>query len=93
MWSVEISYREGETPILKQYGFDANSIPFGMDLDTLKNVALPATGDIVATENGQDKVITGLADTNLYKHSLFCWKFPLLTKLIINSTKSSEKHH
>ena len=50
---------EGETPNLKEYGFDADSIPFGMDLDTLKNVALPATGDIVVTENGQDKIVTG----------------------------------
>ena len=50
---------EGETPNLKQYGFDTDNIPFGMDLDTLKNVALPETGDIVVSENGQDMVVTG----------------------------------
>merc|ERR1711962_270813 len=27
---------EGEAPNLREYGFDADSIPFGMDLDTLK---------------------------------------------------------
>ena len=56
---------EGETPNLRQYGFDADSIPFGMDLDTLKNVALPATGDIVVTENGQDKIVTGFGKYKL----------------------------
>merc|ERR1711962_1019087 len=50
---------EGETPNPREYGFDADSIPFGMDLDTLKNVALPATGDIVVTVNSQDKIVTG----------------------------------
>ena len=53
------SVPEGGTPNLQEYGFDADSIPFGMDLNTLKNVALPATGDIVVTENGQDKIVTG----------------------------------
>jgi len=50
---------EGEMPDLRQYGLDMDSIPFGMDLDTLKNVALPETGDIAITENGQDKIVTG----------------------------------
>ena len=56
---------EGETPDLKQYGFDADNIPFGMDLDTLKNVALPKTGDIVVNEDGQDKVVTGFGTYQL----------------------------
>ena len=56
---------EGETPNLKRYGFDTDNIPFGMDLDTLKNVALPATGDIVVTENGQDKIVTGFGKYKL----------------------------
>ena len=38
---------------------------FKMDLDTLKNVALPATGDIVVTENGQDKIVTGFGKYKL----------------------------
>ena len=50
---------EGETPDLKQYGLDTDNIPFGIDLDTLKNVALPETGDIVVSEGGRDMVITG----------------------------------
>merc|ERR1711973_1035288 len=50
---------EGETPDLEQFGLDSDSIPFGLDLDTLKNVALPETGDIVVNEDGQDKVVTG----------------------------------
>ena len=50
---------EGETPDLEQFGLDSYSIPFGLDLDTLKNVALPETGDIVVSEDGQDMVITG----------------------------------
>ena len=56
---------EGETPDLKQYGFDTDNIPFGMDLDTLKNVALPKTGDIVVNEDGQDKVVTGFGTYQL----------------------------
>ena len=56
---------EGQTNNLREYGFDADSIPFGMDLDTLKNVALPATGDIVVTENGQDKIVTGFGKYEL----------------------------
>ena len=56
---------EGETPNLKQYGFDTDNIPFGMDLDTLKNVALPKTGDIVVNEDGQDKVVTGFGTCQL----------------------------
>ena len=53
---------EGEMPNLRQYGFDVDSIPFGMDLETLKNVALPETGDIAVTENGQDKIVTGFGE-------------------------------
>ena len=49
---------EGDLPDLKQYGFDAD-FGMGMDLDTLKNVALPETGDIVVSENGQNVVNTG----------------------------------
>ena len=62
---------EGETPNLKQYGFDADNIPFGMDLDTLKNVALPETGDIVVNEDGQDKVVTGFGTYQLKLISIF----------------------
>ena len=50
---------EGETPDLEQFGFDSDSIPFGLDLDTLKNVALPETGDIVVSKNGQNVFNTG----------------------------------
>ena len=53
---------EGRMPDLRQYGFDVDSIPFGMDLETLKNVALPETGDIAITENGQDKIVTGFGE-------------------------------
>merc|ERR1712021_134142 len=49
---------EGDMPDLSQFGFDGD-FGMGMDLDTLKNVALPETGDIVVSENGQNKVITG----------------------------------
>jgi len=49
---------EGEVLNLRQFGFDTDSIPFGLDLDMLKNVALPKTGDIAITENGQDKIVT-----------------------------------
>ena len=61
---------EGEMPDLRQYGFDVDSIPFGMDLDTLKNVALPATGDIAITENGQDKIVTGFGEYIITLHCL-----------------------
>merc|ERR1711962_84408 len=50
---------EGETPDLEQFGLDSDSIPFGLDLDTLKNVALPETGDIVVNKNGQNVFNTG----------------------------------
>ena len=63
---------EGETPDLKQYGFDTDNIPFGMDLDTLKNVALPKTGDIVVNEDGQDKVVTGFGKYQLKLISILC---------------------
>ena len=53
---------EGKMPDLRQYGFDVDSLPFGMDLETLKNVALPKTGDIAITENGQDKIVTGFGE-------------------------------
>ena len=53
---------EGKMPDLRQYGFDVDSLPFGMDLETLKNVALPETGDIAVTENGQDKIVTGFGE-------------------------------
>jgi len=48
------------TPNLRQFGFDMDSLrtSMGIDLETLKSVALPATGDIAITENGQDKIIT-----------------------------------
>ena len=49
---------EGEMPNLRQYGFDVESIPLGIDLDTLKNVALPETGDVIVSENGQAYVNT-----------------------------------
>jgi len=47
---------EGQQLNLKQWGFDTDAL--GVDLRTLKNVALPETGDIVITENGQDKIVT-----------------------------------
>merc|ERR1712079_495246 len=50
---------EGETPDLEQFGLDSDSIPFGLDLDTLKNVAPPETGDIVVNKNGQNVFNTG----------------------------------
>ena len=49
---------DGEMPNLRQYGFDVDSIPLGIDLDTLKNVALPETGDVIVSENGQAYVNT-----------------------------------
>ena len=53
---------EGETPDLEQFGLDSDSIPFGLDLDTLKNVALPETGDIVVNKNGQNVFNTGFGN-------------------------------
>ena len=53
---------EGRMADLRQYGFDAGSTPFGMNLDTLKNIALPQTGDIAITENGTDKIVTGFGE-------------------------------
>ena len=47
---------EGQQLNLKQWGFDTDAL--GVDFTTLKNVALPPTGDIVITENGQDKIVT-----------------------------------
>jgi len=51
---------EAEMPNLRQYGFDVNALQnsMGIDLGTLKSVALPPTGDIVINENGQDKIVT-----------------------------------
>jgi len=51
---------EGKLPNLRQFGFDVNQLvdDFGIDLETLKNVALPQNGDIVVNENGQDKILT-----------------------------------
>ena len=50
---------------------------FRMDLDTLKNVALPATGDIVVTENGQDKIVTRFG-----KHKFIFSKFENFSKIV-----------
>jgi len=47
---------EGQDLNLRQWGFDTDAL--GVDLRTLKNIALPETGDIVITENGQDKIVT-----------------------------------
>ena len=49
---------EGNVPSLRQFGLDVDSISLGLDLETLKTVALPETGDIAITENGQDKIVT-----------------------------------
>jgi len=51
---------EQPLPNLRQYGFDVDALrtSMGIDLETLKSVALPATGDIAITENGQDKIVT-----------------------------------
>ena len=51
---------EQPIPNLRQYGFDVDALrtSMGIDLETLKSVALPATGDIAITENGQDKIVT-----------------------------------
>jgi len=51
---------EAEMPNLSQYGFDVSALQnsMGIDLETLKSVALPATGDIIVNENGQDKIVT-----------------------------------
>ena len=51
---------EGKLPNLRQFGFDVNQLvdEFGIDMETLKNVALPQNGDIVINENGQDKIVT-----------------------------------
>merc|ERR1711973_633080 len=44
---------EGYVPNLRQFGLDVDSVSLGLDLETLKTVALPETGDIAITENGQ----------------------------------------
>merc|ERR1711973_437760 len=49
---------EGYVPNLRQFGLDVDSVSLGLDLETLKTVALPETGDIAITENGQDKIVT-----------------------------------
>ena len=58
---------EGEMPNLRQYGFDVDSIPLGIDLDTLKNVALPETGDVIVSENGQTYVNTAFGKKSLHR--------------------------
>jgi len=61
---------EGEMPNLRQYGFDVDSIPLGIDLDTLKNVALPETGDVIVIENGQAYVNTAFGSFPISELSL-----------------------
>ena len=53
---------EGRMPDLRQIGFYTSSTPSGMNLGTLKNIALPQTGDIAITENGMDKIVTGFGE-------------------------------
>ena len=58
---------------LRQFGFDTDSIPFGFDLDTIKDVALPQSGDIIINENGQDKIVTGFGKLLFFNyHSKKC---------------------
>ena len=61
---------EGNVPSLRQFGLDVDSISLGLDLETLKTVALPETGDIAITENGQDKIVTGFGEYIIILHCL-----------------------
>jgi len=90
---------EGDMPDLSQYGFDAD-VAMGMDLDTLKNVALPETGDIVVSENGQNVVNTGFGSFPLksYMNEADRLKFlpairgftNLLKKDVLNKAETEE---